>query len=120
MRNIQEIIDHKTAMLPDIALRLRLVVDQTANSELTAIVTIGRAIKYLQEFQWVDIARIYAEEVIVIEAAIATIGNNGYHGFRRDLGPVKSTLYKSIAYVSKEVLIRVRGSRQYNVMQDGK
>lgn len=34
-----------------------------------------------------------------------------YYGFKRDMGAARSTLYKSIGYVARELLVRLNGER---------
>lgn len=109
--NVPLIVTHWAGLMPQIALRLRLVVQQAANSGLTCLITIGRAFKYFPEFDWRIVRSLYPDELAAIIAAMTVVGDNVYYGFKYELGPVKSTLYKSYGYVAKEVLIKLRGER---------
>lgn len=41
--------------------------------------------------------------------AVRAVNGNPYYGFNRDLGAAKSTLFSSVAYVAKELLIKIAG-----------
>lgn len=112
--NIPVILTHWETLIPAQALRLRLVVQQAANSGLTSLAIIGRCIMSYQDFPWTQIFEIYPVEVTKVIAAMAAVGNNKYYGYRHNLGPVRSTLYKSIGYVAKEILVKVGGEQSLN------
>jgi len=50
-------------------------------------------------------------ELISWETARTVIGENLYYGFKRDMGAVRSTLYKSIGYVARELLVKINDER---------
>jgi len=39
------------------------------------------------------------------------VGDNLYYGFKRNMGPARSTLYESIEYVARELLVKINGER---------
>lgn len=49
----------------------------------------------------------YPTEVVDVLQAMNTVENNVWYGYKHDLGPVRSTRYKNLAYVAKEVLIKI-------------
>ncbi len=48
-------------------------------------------------------------EVSAASDALEAINNNPYYGFSANLEDVKSTRYKSLTWVAKELLIRLKG-----------
>lgn len=107
--NIGAITDHWTRMLPVNALRLSLTVMKACNSGITALIVIGRAVKIFDDFDWARIVQIFQQEWTSVEVAMNDVGNNKWYGFRHNLGRVASTKYKNVAYVAKELLIKVNG-----------
>lgn len=107
--NIGDITDHWTRMLPVNALRLSLTVLQACNSGITALIVIGRAVRIFNDFDWARIVQIFQQEWASIEVAMNDVGNNKWYGFRHNLGRVASTKYKNVAYVAKDLLIKVNG-----------
>lgn len=108
-QNIATVVAHWTGLMPVKALRLRLVVQQAANSGLTALICIGTAMRLYPDFDWSMISRIMPVDVRNFHAAVATVDGDIYYGFNQDLGNVKSTLYKNLTYPAKELLMKVGG-----------
>lgn len=108
-QNIGIVLNHWQARLPAEALRLSLVVQQAANSRLTALVVIGRALQRYRNFRRDAVAEIYRDKWAACIVALQAVNGDAYYGFSLDLGNVKSTLYKNLAWVSKELLFRVGG-----------
>lgn len=113
-RTIQSIHDTWTKLIPTNALRLYLTVTQISGSGLTCYVSIIKAIKLYSDFLWPVIFRMFPEEKKYFDIARTTIKGNLYYGFRRELGACKSTNYKSLSYVAKELLIKVGGDPGLN------
>lgn len=107
--NIGAITDQWTRLLPINALRLSLTIMQACNSGITALIVIGRAIKIFDDFDWGRIVQIFQQEWASVEVAMNDVGNNKWYGFKHNLGRVASTRYKNVAYVAKELLIKVNG-----------
>lgn len=107
--NIEAIAASWTELLPGHIMRLRLTISQIAGSGLTCLTTIGKALKDYDDFDWVSIQRMFPVEWNRFLAAVAAVGNNPYYGFNTNLEVVKSTNYKSLAFVAKELLIRAGG-----------
>lgn len=92
-----------------VSLRMQITLSQTANAGLTAITAIKDAYVAFPNFNWPAIAHILRNDVAAATEAFRIIDGNAYYGFRRDLGPIASTKYKSLAYVAKELLLRYGG-----------
>lgn len=95
--------------IPDIALCLRLTVDQAVNSGLTSFVIVGRAMTKYPDFLWGRLNVLTQGELANYRNAINRVQGNAYFGFNKSLGCVRSTLYSSLAYVAKELLIQLNG-----------
>nr|WPV62255.1 MAG: putative nucleocapsid [Wufeng shrew chuvirus 1] len=96
-------------LLPPTALRLRLNLEQTALSGLTALHTIVRAFTDYPTFPWIQVAALMQNEFMQVNAALLAVGGNVYYGYNKDLGVAKSTNFKNLAWVAKELCIRVGG-----------
>ncbi|KAG5870157.1 hypothetical protein JTB14_032449 [Gonioctena quinquepunctata] len=107
--NIQVVFARWKSQIPAGALRLGLVVSQAAGGGLTAYLTIREAIKEYKDFDWGYISLCFPQEWAGFETAVQTVGGNQYYGFRKDLGDAKSTHFKSLAWVAKELLIKAGG-----------
>ena len=66
------------------------------------------------DFPWVSVAQLYPEEFRASVIAMETAGNSRYYRYRQDLGPVRSTLYRNILWVGKELLIRINGEGNFS------
>lgn len=60
-------------------------------------------------FNWAKLNLLTGGELACYSAALVIDGGNPYYGFNRDLGAARSTLYSSIAYVAKELLLQLNG-----------
>lgn len=96
-------------MLPDQALRLQLTLSQITGSGLTSLVLIGRAVKDYPDFRWDRVKLLIPIEVSHALEAMQVVGRNPYFGFNHNMGAARSTRYKSLAYVAKEILIKAGG-----------
>lgn len=107
--NAKKLFTYWSSILPKHALRLTLLVQQTIGSGLTAYYTVMRAVVSYQDFSWDKISKLYASEWADFSTASRAIGANVYYGFKADLQAVRSTKYKNISWVCKELLIRLNG-----------
>lgn len=98
-------------LIPDVALRLRLCLQQVAGSGLTAYLTVERALVTYPEFPWHHIANILPADWASFRLACTTVGNNQYFGIRNDLGPAKSTKFRNLTYIAVLLLTLVGGER---------
>lgn len=112
--NIVQITNSWKALLPAHALRLSLTVMQAAGGGLTSYITIGRALRIYSDFPWGKIRLYFPNDWTNFVAAMNEVGNNVWYGFNKDLGPAKSTMYKNLAYVAKELHVRAGGETALN------
>lgn len=96
-------------MIPPTALRLRLTMQQMRGEGLTTINVIVKAMRLYSDFDWARIAHVFPDEIIAATRALRVIDNNPYHGYAPDVRFVRSTLYKNVSYVAKELLIKING-----------
>lgn len=109
--NIGQLLRHWLSYIPAPCVRTRTMIDQAAKSGITSFIIIGKAINKTQNFPWHQIRRICQVEWDAFEAGVIEVGDNEYFGYRRELGNAKSTNLKSLAWVCKEILIRIHGER---------
>nr|QQP18725.1 putative nucleoprotein [Soybean thrips chu-like virus 2] len=105
----QNIFDRWEQWTPAVALRIRLLFQQALHSSMTAFQTIGMCIRKFPQFPWPRARMMIASDFAHFEEAVVAVGGNGYYGFNPDLGPAKSTRFKSLAWLCKEILIRYAG-----------
>lgn len=109
--NAQHVFATLDTLIPDIALRLKLTLQQASGSGMTLYVIIGRAMRIYYDFPWGRVNTLTSGEVINWQAARRHIHDNLYYGFKRDMGAARSTLYKSVGYVARELLVKINGER---------
>lgn len=107
--NAQTVLARWLEDIPQIALRVRLTLEQATNSGMTAFVIIGRAMKTHPNFNWSKLNILTNGELTKYMDALVLVNGNQYFGFNKSLGAARSTLYSSIAYVAKELLIGLNG-----------
>lgn len=112
--NIGAVFNQWTTWLPGVALRMSLMVQQAAYSGLTAFCVTGKAVRTYGDFPWARVAHLLSSEWTNYMAAVRLVNGNAFYGFSRDLGVVKSTNYKSLTWVCKELLIRIGGQETLN------
>nr|DAZ90398.1 TPA_asm: nucleocapsid protein [Belostoma flumineum mononega-like virus] len=98
-------------LIGDLSLRSTILLQQTANAGLTAYLTIYEAHVTFPTFKWAVVRRLVAKDYLNYLKAVEVVGVNRYYGFKKNLGIAASTNYKSLAYVSKEVLLRYGGAQ---------
>lgn len=111
--NIRVVLNHWNELLrllPEEALRLSLTIQQCANTGLTALIITGKAILSYLNFKLDIISELYRAEWATFEQAVRTVNGDPYSVFERNLDPVKSTGYKNLSWVPKEILIRIGGA----------
>lgn len=96
-------------LIHDIALRLKLTLMQASGSGLTLFMIIGRALRLYNDFPWGRVNTLTSGELVNWNQAMTAIDENLYYGFKRDLGIARSTLYKSLGYVARELLMKING-----------
>lgn len=107
--NIQVLIQRLTVLFPVNSLVMRNLMIQTAGTGLTAYITIGRAFRIHPRFPWNIASSLLPGQFDNFAVALGLIGDNPYYGYNSDLRAAKSTNYKDLAWVAKELLIRIDG-----------
>nr|WAS28437.1 MAG: putative nucleoprotein [Wuhan tick virus 2] len=102
-------LEYWASLVGDSCLQLRLVLEQAKNSGMVVLQCVRKAMLMFPGFNWATIARNYPNDIMNLRLAIQAVGDNKYYGFRANLGPVRSTQYKSLAYVAKSLLIKHGG-----------
>lgn len=110
----QAFVARWTTFLPQSALRIRILLNQTANAGLTQIITIGRSMKMHPTFPWGKVAQLFPGEIANATNALTTIGDDIYFGFNPPNPAVVSSRYKNVAYWCKELLVRCSGEQALN------
>lgn len=104
-----EVFARWEVMIPNSLLRMKILCRQTAGESLTQWNTIVTAIDRFFGFQWEVMRRLWPEEWAKLEEASQAVRGNPYYGFKEDLGPARSTNFRRLAYVAKELMIKVGG-----------
>lgn len=94
-----------------------LSIEQAAWGGLTCIHTIREAFVSHPDFEWEWIGQKIGTQWEAAKTALNIVKTNKYYkyyGFAQNLGPVAFTHYKMIAYVAKELLVRVDGQQALN------
>lgn len=98
-------------MLPEHALRFRLTISQAAFHNLTGLTICGQAMRKYPNFNWTEVDRLVPGVIEAFARARVVVAGNPYYGFNNDLGQAKSSLYKALIYVGRELLIKLDGQR---------
>jgi len=112
--NVQKLMKHLLANIVGEAVRLTITVQQSQYHALTAFCTIGRAMLKFPNFTWHAFERIAPGELEGYKSALEAVGNRAYYGFKKDLGSVQSARFRSLAYFSKELLVKLNGETNLN------
>lgn len=107
--NAREMFTKWNDALPTHAIRLKVTLNDIMKTVLTAFIVVGRAMTKYPDFPWPKMNQLTSGELTNYKLAVIAVDGNAYYGFNRTLGPVRSVLYSSLAYVAKELLIRLNG-----------
>lgn len=114
--NMGAMCDHWTGanglagVIPQHALYMRILVSQIKGEGLTALSTIKKALQACPTFPWGEVAAMFPAEFAALQVAFNDVGQNAYYGYKKQNATTKSTLYKNVAWVAKELLIRMGGN----------
>lgn len=107
--NAEKIFTKWISILPPSAIRLVVTLRQASGSGLTSLDTVAKSMKQYPDFPWAKIGKLYRDQYDKVFDAFHAVGTNRYFGFRSNLGPATSTNFKDIAWIAKELLIRIGG-----------
>lgn len=107
--NIQAVVQIWQDYLPVSGPRLLLTITQITGGGFSCLNIIGKSMKVFPDFPWYRIRRLFPGEWNRMENALRIVGDNAYYGFKNDFANVRTTLYKSIAFVAKDLLIKGNG-----------
>lgn len=106
---VRLLFEHLSSLVFEISLRMKITLDQAVGTGLTALSTIKRARKKFPHFPWARAARLLTNDFNNAATAARIVDTDAYYGFRKDLGSVRGTLYRSLAWLCKELLVRYGG-----------
>lgn len=101
--------DLANAVPIQLSTRLALTIQQTAGSGLTAFRVIGHAIRTHRRFRWDIVRQIFGVEWENYMRAVEAVAGDVYYGFRSDLAAARSTQFRNLTFICKELLIRCDG-----------
>lgn len=97
--------------IPTLALRLSLTLAQATGSGLTVFLLVLEALQRYRDFPWGSVNHLTDGDVTRWITAARIIDGNFYYGFNKELGNARSTLYKAVGYVAKELLLKKGGQQ---------
>lgn len=108
--NAQAMFTHYTAIIPQTSVRILTLIEQAADSGMTVFTIIRRALNEHQDWQyWRQAIDRFPVDFTRFVVALQTVGQNRYFGFRRNLGVVAANNFKSLGYLSQQILIHLGG-----------
>lgn len=113
----ETIIVNWNNLIPAHAIRMRTTITQASWAGLTTMTVIGRAMVLFASFPWPNITNAFRNEMGNFLAAVTAVGDNRYYGFGTNVEAVKSTLFKNLGYVAKELLVRGNNERSLSLYQ---
>ncbi|KAF6210263.1 hypothetical protein GE061_013367 [Apolygus lucorum] len=116
---IQIAIAEFDALLPDAALRWRLLMEQVRWHNLTNFSVIRTAMTRARTFPWSALFSMpeYLSEYNAFEAAYETIADRPYYGFNADLGLAKSTNFKRLGAVCAVICKQLLGDEHIDAAE---
>jgi hypothetical protein len=105
--DIEAVIAQWVGWIPTDYIRLRVTLMQASGSGLTPLDTMYRVVVSYPSFPWGKVQKLFPEEIIAVQKGFMTVGQNRYYGFRKSLGAATSTQFRNIAWVAKEILLRL-------------
>ncbi|UHR49732.1 MAG: hypothetical protein [Hangzhou altica cyanea chuvirus 1] len=109
--NVVDVFNRWKIQVPKQAMRLSLLVAQSAGSGLTIFTTIQNAMRVHSRFRWHVVAKLLPNDWANLITAANLIKGNMFYGFNRDLGDAAGAKYRNIGWVAKELLIRASGDQ---------
>lgn len=107
---MQALFERWRGYLPPEAVRMSVTLQQAAGSGLTSLATIGRAVRLYPDFCWWLLFDAFSSEFAAVVYAMKVVRGNVFYGFNRDIDRVKSTRYPQLAWIAKELIMKVENS----------
>lgn len=108
--NAVNVFTHYRQIIPAASVRLLTIIEQAADSGMTVYTMVVRALNEHQDWPyWRQCIDRFPNDFNNFQAAIAAVGGNHYFGFNRNLGPVSAAHFKSLGYLSQQILHIIGG-----------
>lgn len=102
-------------IIPQQALRVRLIIQQSRYTGVTSAYTVYKAIKAYPLFNWALVDHLVHAEFEAAIKAIKAIDDNPYIGYDdTKMAVIKATNYPTVAWVAKTLLVEVGGDLALN------
>lgn len=95
--------------MADLSLRLRITLQQAAWTGLTQYTTILKMFTEHPEFPWGQVAAILPADWANFIKAVKAVGEDAYFGFRPNIKEAAAANFLSLAYVAKEMMVKIGG-----------
>lgn len=86
-------------------MRIKLTIEQSKNSGLTALICVGIAVNEAPGFPWWKIWPILPGEWEAWLQAVQIVAGDPFYGFQPNMGNVRSTRYKNLGYVGLKLCV---------------
>lgn len=101
----------------DLSMRLRVTLEQAAESGLTQYHTIRKAMLEFTNFDWATVAGLLPQDFQNFRAALVAVGADRYYGFKKDLGVAAATKFPSLAWLARGLFVKKGGPEAVAVQQ---
>lgn len=105
----QGFFERTLALVPEVALRVRLTIEQASDHGITGLLMVRQAMMNYPTFRWHLLDVIKPGECRAVAEAFRAWDGNRYAGFSRNLGPMAATNYKLAVYTAKKLLMECSG-----------
>lgn len=112
--NIEALIEHYRQSLPANAQTVRNILDQIPYTGMTSYMTILTAYEKFPMLGWNIVAGLYPDQMDAFIESIRLVGRNRYYGYVQGQNTIRSTRFKTLAWFSKEALVRLDNQRALN------
>lgn len=108
--NAEAMFNHYSDIAPAESVRLLTLITQAADSGMTVYQLIHRALNEQPDFPyWEAAAGRFPGDFANFIEGIAAVNNNRYYGFKRNLGLVAANRFRSLGYLSQQILVKIGG-----------
>lgn len=111
---------HLMTLIPEVALRVQLILEQAAGTGLTTFMLIARVLQAHPNFPWGAVRIIAGAEFVTFLAAIGEVDNNIWYGYSGRKRHAKAKNFPTLFYVCKEIAVKKDGERTWNQYGGGR